>query len=46
MFDAYRSDYVDQGLPGGGGTAFMPLVYTGETEEDAEKRRAASSSGT
>ncbi len=36
LFDAYRSAYLDQGLPGGGGTAFMPLVYTGETEEDAE----------
>ena len=36
LFDAYRSAYLDQGLPGGGGTAFMPLVYTGETEEEAE----------
>jgi alkanesulfonate monooxygenase SsuD/methylene tetrahydromethanopterin reductase-like flavin-dependent oxidoreductase (luciferase family) len=36
LFDAYRSAYLDQGLPGGGGTAFMPLVYTGETEADAE----------
>jgi alkanesulfonate monooxygenase SsuD/methylene tetrahydromethanopterin reductase-like flavin-dependent oxidoreductase (luciferase family) len=36
LFDAYRSAYLDQGLPGGGGTAFMPLVYTGESEEDAE----------
>ena len=26
MFDAHRSAYLDQGLPGGGGTAFMPLV--------------------
>ncbi|HKA78510.1 MAG TPA: LLM class flavin-dependent oxidoreductase, partial [Xanthobacteraceae bacterium] len=24
LFDAYRSAYLDQGLPGGGGTAFMP----------------------
>ena len=31
LFDAYRSAYLDQGLPGGGGTAFMPLVFTGET---------------
>jgi alkanesulfonate monooxygenase SsuD/methylene tetrahydromethanopterin reductase-like flavin-dependent oxidoreductase (luciferase family) len=36
LFDAYRSAYLDQGLPGGGGTAFMPLVFTGETEEAAE----------
>ena len=36
MFDAYRSAYRRSGLPGGGGTAFMPLVYTGETEEEAE----------
>jgi alkanesulfonate monooxygenase SsuD/methylene tetrahydromethanopterin reductase-like flavin-dependent oxidoreductase (luciferase family) len=36
LFDAYRSAYLDQGLPGGGGTAFMPLVYTGDTEADAE----------
>ena len=28
MFDAYRSAYLDRGLPGGGGIAFMPLVYT------------------
>jgi alkanesulfonate monooxygenase SsuD/methylene tetrahydromethanopterin reductase-like flavin-dependent oxidoreductase (luciferase family) len=37
MFDAYRSTYVDVGLPGGGGTAYMPLVYTGDTQEDAER---------
>jgi alkanesulfonate monooxygenase SsuD/methylene tetrahydromethanopterin reductase-like flavin-dependent oxidoreductase (luciferase family) len=36
LFDAYRSAYLDQGLPGGGGTAFMPLVFTGESEEAAE----------
>ena len=40
MFDTYRSAYVDRGQPNGGGTAFMPLVYTGETEEEA--RRGAS----
>jgi alkanesulfonate monooxygenase SsuD/methylene tetrahydromethanopterin reductase-like flavin-dependent oxidoreductase (luciferase family) len=34
LFDAYRSAYLDQGLPGG--TAFMPLVYTGDSEGDAE----------
>jgi alkanesulfonate monooxygenase SsuD/methylene tetrahydromethanopterin reductase-like flavin-dependent oxidoreductase (luciferase family) len=36
MFDAYRSAYRDTGLPGGGGMAFMPLVYTGDNEADAE----------
>ena len=36
MFDAYRSNYHDCGLPGGGGMAYMPLVYTAETEEEAE----------
>src|SRR5262249_59153882 len=36
MFDAYRSAYRDCGLPGGGGMAFMPLVYTGDSEADAE----------
>ncbi len=37
MFDAYRSNFHDRGLPGGGGTAYMPLVYTADTEEEAEK---------
>jgi alkanesulfonate monooxygenase SsuD/methylene tetrahydromethanopterin reductase-like flavin-dependent oxidoreductase (luciferase family) len=37
MFDVYRANYVEHGLPNGGGTAFMPLVYTSDTEEDAEK---------
>ena len=36
MFDAYRSNYHDRGLPGGGGMAYMPLVYTAETEAEAE----------
>ena len=36
MFDAYRSAYRDCGLPGGGGMAFMPLVYTSDSEADAE----------
>ena len=36
MFDAYRSAYRDCGLSGGGGMAFMPLVYTGDSEADAE----------
>ena len=37
MFEGYRSAYRDTGLPGGGGTAYMPLVFTAETEEEAEK---------
>ena len=37
MFDAYRSAYRDSGLPGGGGMAFMPLVYTADNEAEAEK---------
>lgn len=36
MFDAYRAAHVDRGLPGGGGLAYMPLVYTGDTESEAE----------
>jgi alkanesulfonate monooxygenase SsuD/methylene tetrahydromethanopterin reductase-like flavin-dependent oxidoreductase (luciferase family) len=36
MFDAYRSAYRDCGLPGGGGMAFMPLVYTADSEAEAE----------
>ena len=37
MFDAYRSTMADHGLPGGAGMAFMPLVYTANSEEEAEK---------
>lgn len=37
MFDGYRSAFRDAGLPGGGGCAYMPLVYTGDTEEEAER---------
>lgn len=37
MFDVYRENFVERGLPNGGGTAFMPLVYTSDSEEDAEK---------
>ncbi|HEY8578259.1 MAG TPA: LLM class flavin-dependent oxidoreductase [Beijerinckiaceae bacterium] len=37
MFDGYRSAYRDMGLPGGGGTAYMPLVYTADSDEEAEK---------
>jgi alkanesulfonate monooxygenase SsuD/methylene tetrahydromethanopterin reductase-like flavin-dependent oxidoreductase (luciferase family) len=37
MFDVYREHHVDRGLPGGGGVAYMPLVFTGDTEDEAEK---------
>jgi alkanesulfonate monooxygenase SsuD/methylene tetrahydromethanopterin reductase-like flavin-dependent oxidoreductase (luciferase family) len=37
MFDAYRSTMAEHGLPGGAGMAFMPLVYTADSEEEAEK---------
>ena len=36
LFDAYRSAYVDNGQPGGGGLAFMPLVYVAGNDRDAE----------
>lgn len=36
MFDGYRSAYMDRGLPGGGGTAYMPLVYTADSDAEAE----------
>ena len=37
MFDVYRQNFVERGLPNGGGTAFMPLVYTADSDEEAEK---------
>jgi alkanesulfonate monooxygenase SsuD/methylene tetrahydromethanopterin reductase-like flavin-dependent oxidoreductase (luciferase family) len=37
LFETYRSAYIDRGQPAGGGTAFMPLVYTGDTEVEAEE---------
>ncbi len=36
LFDAYRSAFVENGQPGGGGTAFMPLMYVADTETEAE----------
>lgn len=36
LFDAYRDAYLDNGQPGGGGLAFMPLMYVGDTEAEAE----------
>ena len=37
MFDGYRSQFRDTGLPGGGGMAYMPLMFTADNEADAEK---------
>ena len=37
MFDAYRNAFVERGYPGGGGLAYMPLVYTADSEEEAYK---------
>ncbi len=37
LFDAYRGAYADNGQPGGGGLAFMPLLYVGDTEAEAER---------
>ncbi len=36
LFGAYRGAYQLNGQPGGGGTAFMPLVYVADTESEAE----------
>ncbi|HEV2574752.1 LLM class flavin-dependent oxidoreductase [Methylocella sp. CPCC 101449] len=36
MFDGYRSAFRDTGLPGGGGTAYMPLVFTADSDAEAE----------
>lgn len=35
IFDVYRENYVSNGLPGG--LAYMPLVFTADTEEEALK---------
>jgi len=35
IFDAYRESYVDNGVPGCGGLAYMPLLYTADSEEEA-----------
>ena len=37
MFDAYRGAYKDTGLPGGGGVAYMPLVFVADNEREAEE---------
>ena len=37
LFDTYREAYRDNGQPGGGGVAFMPIVYVGDTEAEAER---------
>jgi alkanesulfonate monooxygenase SsuD/methylene tetrahydromethanopterin reductase-like flavin-dependent oxidoreductase (luciferase family) len=36
LFDAYRAAYKPNGQPGGGGVAFMPLLYVADNEADAE----------
>jgi alkanesulfonate monooxygenase SsuD/methylene tetrahydromethanopterin reductase-like flavin-dependent oxidoreductase (luciferase family) len=37
LFDIYRAHYRDNGQPGGGGLAFMPILYVGDTEAEAER---------
>jgi alkanesulfonate monooxygenase SsuD/methylene tetrahydromethanopterin reductase-like flavin-dependent oxidoreductase (luciferase family) len=37
LFDVYRANYRDNGQPGGGGLAFMPILYVGDTESEAER---------
>ena len=41
LFDAYRSAYVENGQPGGGGLAFMPLMFVADTESEAEAEAGA-----
>ncbi|HXQ52146.1 MAG TPA: LLM class flavin-dependent oxidoreductase [Stellaceae bacterium] len=36
LFDSYRERFVERGLPGGGGIAYMPLVHTADSESEAE----------
>ena len=36
LFDEYRKHYVNSGVPRSGGTAYMPLVFTGDSEVEAE----------
>lgn len=42
MFDAYRSAYKDTGLPGGGGVAYMPLVFVADNEKKPRRARRSS----
>lgn len=37
LFDTYRAHFVEHGLPGGGGLAYMPLVHVAESEAEAAK---------
>ena len=37
LFDAYREAYQPNGQPGGGGLAFMPLMYVADNEAEAER---------
>ena len=40
LFDDYRKHYVDAGVPDQGGTAFLPLVYTADSDSGGGKGRA------
>lgn len=40
LFDVYRANYRDNGQPNGGGLAFMPLLYVGDNEAEAERGAA------
>ena len=37
MFDAYRENYRPIGVPRCGGIAYMPLVYTADSDEEAQR---------
>jgi alkanesulfonate monooxygenase SsuD/methylene tetrahydromethanopterin reductase-like flavin-dependent oxidoreductase (luciferase family) len=37
LFDEYRKHFVDSGVPRSGGTAYMPLVYTADSDAEAEE---------
>jgi alkanesulfonate monooxygenase SsuD/methylene tetrahydromethanopterin reductase-like flavin-dependent oxidoreductase (luciferase family) len=37
LFDTYRAHYRDNGQPFGGGLAFMPIIYVGDNETEAER---------
>jgi alkanesulfonate monooxygenase SsuD/methylene tetrahydromethanopterin reductase-like flavin-dependent oxidoreductase (luciferase family) len=37
LFDTYRKHFVEHGMPGGGGLAYMPLVYVADSDSEADK---------
>src|SRR6185312_14479068 len=37
LFDTYRKHFVEHGLPGGGGCAYMPLVHVADSDSEADK---------